>query len=153
VIVAMPIYSMDEDKKNKGKPPQKESLGAAIRRVNAKRVVLDSVTLFKYLYDDDIARRINILNFIKQVKDAKCTTLMIAEQHESSDDITYLDEHFLADALLLLFWSKHKDKHERCFRVVKVRGTKINPDVRPLEISENGLTVFPNQVPLSLSRD
>jgi len=151
VIVAMPIYG-DLDKKKKDKHSG-QSLGDAIKKVDAKRVVLDSITLFKYLYDEDIARRVNLLNFIKQVKDANCTTVMIAEQHESNEQITYLDEHFLADALVLLFWSKHKDKNERCFRVVKVRGTKINPDVRPMEITENGIVVYPNQVPLSLSGD
>jgi circadian clock protein KaiC len=149
VIVTMPIYGDGDKKKKNGRGG--ESLGDAIKKVNAKRVVLDSVTLFKYLYDDDIARRVNLLNFIKQVKDAGCTTVLVAEQHESTGEITYLDEHFLADALILLFWSKRKDKNERCFKVVKVRGTKINPDVRPMEISENGITVFPSQVPLSMS--
>jgi len=146
-IVAQPIYG-DDDKKERKNP---ETLGEAIERIKAKRIVLDSVTLFKYLFKDDISRRINLLNFIKQVKDANCTTLMVAEQHESNDQITYLDEHFLADGLMLLFWSKHKEKNERVFRVVKIRGNKINPDVRPMEISDKGLTIYPTQVPLSLA--
>ncbi|MFH0859884.1 MAG: ATPase domain-containing protein [Candidatus Altiarchaeota archaeon] len=148
-IVAQPIYS---EEKGKGKDAQKrETLASAIKRVGAKRVVLDSVTLFKYLFQDEISRRVNLLNFIKQVKDADCTTLLVAEQHESSFDITYLDEHFLADGLILLFWSRHRDKHERCFRVVKMRGTKISSDIRPMKITDNGIIVYPTQVPLSLS--
>ncbi len=148
-IVAQPIYGEEEQKKEKDGAG--ETLGEAIERIGAKRIVLDSVTLFKYLFKDDISRRVNLLNFIKQVKDAGCTTVMVAEQHESNDDITYLDEHFLADGLILLFWSKHKEKNERCFRVVKMRGQKINPDIRPMEISEKGITVYPTQVPLSLA--
>ena len=146
-IVAQPIYGTD----NKNEYNSGETLGEAISRISAKRIVLDSVTLFKYLFKDDMSRRVNLLNFIKQVKDAKCTTLMVAEQHESSSDITYLDEHFLADGMMLLFWSRHKEKHERCFRVVKLRGNKINPDIRPMEITNEGIVVYPTQVPLTLS--
>ena len=149
-LVAQPIYGGQEPKKGK-EYTSGETLGEAIQRIKAKRIVLDSVTLFKYLFKDDISRRVNLLNFIKQVKDAGCTTMMVAEQHESTSDITYLDEHFLADGLILLFWSRHKEKNERCFRVVKIRGQKINPDIRPMDISEKGVVVYPTQVPLSLA--
>jgi KaiC/GvpD/RAD55 family RecA-like ATPase len=149
-IVAQPIYGATDIKKGK-EYSAGETLGEAIHRINAKRIVLDSVTLFKYLFKDDISRRVNLLNFIKQVKDAGCTTLMVAEQHESSSDITYLDEHFLADGLIMLFWSRHKEKNERCFRVVKLRGQKINPDIRPMEITDKGVVIYPTQVPLSLA--
>jgi len=147
-IVARPIYGVDGKSKEY---TSGETLGEAIERIGAKRIVLDSVTLFKYLFKDDMSRRVNLLNFIKQVKDAGCTTLMVAEQHESTSDITYLDEHFLADGMMLLFWSRHKEKNERCFRVVKLRGVKINPDIRPMEITNNGIVVYPTQVPLSLT--
>ncbi len=147
-IVAQPIYGVDGKTKEYSSG---ETLGEAIERINAKRIVLDSVTLFKYLFKDDMSRRVNLLNFIKQVKDAGCTTLMVAEQHESTANITYLDEHFLADGMMLLFWSRHKEKNERCFRVVKMRGVKINPDIRPMEISNTGVVVYPTQVPLSLT--
>jgi KaiC/GvpD/RAD55 family RecA-like ATPase len=149
-IVAQPIFGGQESKRYNEYTPG-ESLGDAVKRINAKRIVLDSVTLFKYLFKDDVSRRVNLLNFIKQVKEAGCTTLMVAEQHESTSDITYLDEHFLADGLILLFWSRHKEKNERCFRVVKLRGQKINPDIRPMEISDHGIVVYPTQVPLSLA--
>jgi KaiC/GvpD/RAD55 family RecA-like ATPase len=154
-IVAQPIYGGEEpqkkDKGGKSGYQGGETLGEAIARIKAKRIVLDSVTLFKYLFKDDISRRVNLLNFIKQVKDAGCTTMMVAEQHESTSDITYLDEHFLADGLILLFWSRQKEKHERCFRVVKLRGCRINPDIRPMDITDTGVVVYPTQVPLSLS--
>lgn len=150
-IVAQPIYGPDEKKGGSKPKDAPETLGEAIVRVKAKRIVLDSVTLFKYLFKDETSRRINLLNFIKQVKDAGCTTVMVAEQHESSGEVTYLDEHFLADGLILLFWSRHKEKNERCFRVIKLRGSRINADIRPLDISDKGITVYPTQVPLSLA--
>ncbi|VVB54356.1 DNA repair and recombination protein RadB [uncultured archaeon] len=151
-IVAQPIYGDDKEMKRGGKD-RKDTLSETIKRIGAKRVVLDSVTLFKYLFNDDIARRINLLNFIKQVKDSGCTTVMVAEQHESSPNITYLDEHFLADGLLLLFWSRHREKAERCFVAVKMRGCEINSDMRPMKITNKGVIVYPTQVPLTLASD
>jgi len=146
-IVAQPIYGDDKKKPKSGK---KETLAETIKRLNAKRVVLDSVTLFKYLFPDDTSRRVNLLNFVRMVKDLGCTTVMVAEQHESTPSIMYSDEHFLADGLVIMFWLQHKEKHERCFRVVKMRGSPINPDVRPMDITDKGVVVYPTQVPLSL---
>jgi len=152
-IVAQPIYSDEKaekeaEKKRAGKKP--ETLVETIQRMNAKRVVLDSVTLFKYLFKDDMSRRVNILNFVNMVKRLGCTTLMVAEQHESTPNIMYADEHFLADGLIVLFWLQHKERTERCIRVVKIRGSKITSDIRPMEINEKGIVVYPTQVPLSL---
>lgn len=150
-IVTQTIYG--GLKKEQTKQESSETLNQAIERIKAKRIVLDSATLFKYLFPNDVSRRINLLNFIDQVKSMGCTTVMIAEQHESSMDINYLDEHFLADGLFLLFWSRHRDRHERCFRVVKMRGTEIMPDIRPFKITSKGIIVYPTQIPLSLSED
>jgi len=150
-IVTQTIYG--GLKKEHSQQESQETLNQAIERIKAKRIVLDSATLFKYLFPNDVSRRINLLNFIDQVKSLGCTTVMIAEQHESSMEINYLDEHFLSDGLFLLFWSRHRDRHERCFRVVKMRGTEIMPDIRPFKITSKGIIVYPSQIPLSLSED
>ena len=149
VIVSQPMIDTGYDEKKKQQPS--ETLGDTIKRIGAKRIVLDSITLFKYLFKDEMSRRVNILSFIRQVKLSGCTSIAVAEQHEPSPDITYLDEHFLADGLIVLFWSRHREKNERCFRVVKIRGSPINPDIRPMEITDKGIIVSPTQVPLSLS--
>jgi len=155
-IVAQPIYVDEEKEKKKEKEralkgeSRKETLVDTIKRINAKRIVLDSVTLFKYLFKDEMSRRINLLNFINMVKDMGCTTLLVAEQHESTPNIMYSDEHFLADGLIVMFWLPHKDRQERCFRVIKMRGSPVNPNTRPMDIIDNGIVVYPTQVPLSL---
>lgn len=130
---------------------EQDNLGKVVEEMKAKRIALDSVTLFKYMYRDETSRRVNLLNFMNDVKDHGCTSLLIAEQNNPRHRLEYSDEHFLSDGLFMLFWSAHKEKQERCFQVVKLRGSKINPDVRPMDITEDGVIVYPNQVPLSLS--
>ncbi|HHQ45495.1 MAG TPA: ATPase, partial [Candidatus Altiarchaeales archaeon] len=62
-------------------------------------------------------------------------------------------EHLMSDGIISLFWSQKREKMERCFRIVKMRGCQINPDVRPMDITEKGVIVYPTQVPLSLAED
>lgn len=151
-IISQLIYGEDEMSRW-NRTLSVETLADSIKRVNAKRIVLDSITLFKYLFPDEISRRANILNFIRQVKNTGCTTIMVSEQHHTKAEGTYLDEHFIADGAILLFWSRHREKNERCFQVLKSRGTKINPDIRPMEITSRGVVVYPTQVPLSISEE
>lgn len=156
-IVAQPIYGEEEEegegkkKKQKEKEEKRETLLETIQRLKAKRVVLDSVTLFKYLFKDDMSRRVNLLNFINMVKKMGCTTVMVAEQHESTPNIMYSDEHFLADGLIVMFWLQYKERQERCIRVVKLRGSQITSDIRPMDITPEGIVVYPTQVPLSFA--
>jgi circadian clock protein KaiC len=130
-----------------------QTIGDAIRNVGAKRFVLDSLTLFRYLFKDDISQRVNLLNFITEIKKAGCTSLLTAEQRGVGQDIMYSDEHFLSDGLIQLFWSRHRERNERCFRVVKMRGSRINSDIRPMDITDKGVVVYPTQVPLSLAEE
>ncbi|MBD3262281.1 MAG: hypothetical protein GF334_11565 [Candidatus Altiarchaeales archaeon] len=128
-----------------------ETLKEVVKEIGAKRIGLDSLTLFQYLFRDKDSRRLNILNFVQQVKDSGCTTMIVSEQHGTISNMQYADEHFIADGYIELFWNRYREKNERCFRVVKMRGCKINPDVRPMEINREGVVVYPTQVPLSLA--
>jgi len=62
----------------------------------------------------------------------------------------FQQEHFLADGLIILFWSKYKANTERCIWIVKIRGAKINSDIRPFKITNDGITIFPREVPFTL---
>ncbi len=124
-----------------------------INKINAKRVVLDSLTLFNYLFKEETARRLHILRFLEIMKKSRCTTIMTAEQQGNLLDIQYHAEHFLSDGLMMLFWSRYKANNERCVWVVKIRGNKINSDIRPVKITNEGVVVYPKEVPFTLVKD
>lgn len=121
-----------------------------MKDIGAKRVVLDSITLFNYLFKDDTSRRLHMLRFLELMKKDKCTVLMTAELPESFAHMKFKQEHFLADGLLVLFWSRYKANTERCIWVVKVRGSKISSDIRPFKITAEGVVVYPREVPFTL---
>lgn len=124
-----------------------------INRINAKRVVLDSLTLFNYLFKEETARRLHILRFLEIMKRNKCTTIITTEQHGNMLNLQYGAEHFLSDGLMMLFWSRYKANNERCIWVVKIRGNKINSDIRPLKITSEGVVVYPREVPFTLVKE
>lgn len=125
------------------------TLRKAIKDVGAKRIVLDSITLFKYLFKDENERRPNILKFIKKLKKTGCTTVMIGEEQSPFKRIDYDAEHFLADGVMMLFWLRHKGNYDRAFRIVKMRGIEINTSIKPMKITSEGVIVYNMQEPVS----
>lgn len=124
-----------------------------IKRINANRIVLDSLTLFNYLFKEETARRLHILRFLEIMKKNNCTTILTAEQQGNLLDVQYGAEHFLSDGLMMLFWSRYKANNERCIWVVKIRGNKINSDIRPVKITGEGVVVYPKEVPFTLVKE
>ena len=121
-----------------------------MKDIDAKRVVLDSVTLFSYLFKDETSRRLHLLRFLELMKKDNCTVLMTSELSESFLQMKFQQEHFLSDGLVILFWSRYKANTERCIWVVKIRGSKINSDIRPVKITSEGVVVYPREVPFTL---
>lgn len=123
-----------------------------IRDIQANRLVLDSVTLFNYLFKEESSRRLHMLRFLELMKKTRCTTLMTAEQHGEFSKLQYGAEHFLSDGLMMLFWSRYRANNERCIWIVKLRGAKINSDIRPMKITSEGVSVYPKEVPFTLMK-
>ncbi len=121
-----------------------------IKETQASRMVLDSVTLFNYLFKEEASRRLHMLRFLEMMRKNNCTTIMTAELPESFPKLKYGSEHFLSDGLVIMFWSRYRATNERCIWVVKIRGTKIISDIRPLTITSGGVSVSPKEVPFTL---
>jgi len=124
-----------------------------IKETHASRMVLDSVTLFNYLFKEESARRIHMLRFLEMMRKNKCTTMMTAELSQSFLKLRYGAEHFLSDGLIIMFWSRYRATNERCIWVVKVRGTKIVSDIRPVTITSEGISISPKEVPFTLLKE
>lgn len=91
-----------------------------------------------------------MLRFLEMMRKNNCTTMMTAELPESFPVVKYEAEHFLADGLIIMFWSRYRANNERCIWVVKIRGSKINSDIRPVSIAGGGVSISPKEVPFTL---
>lgn len=123
-----------------------------IAQKKIKRVAMDSLTLFEFVYGDSVNEfRKGIVSFIKQMKEAGVTLIVTSERNSSEvDGLKFKPEDFLFDGLIVLSMIRKGSSFERVIHVNKMRGQEHLIDVFPLKIGIGGIRVFPEQIPFSL---
>ena len=126
-----------------------------IERRKVKRMALDSLTFFEYLYPpqkfDRIEFRRQVLTFTQSMKKMGITILATAEKSVTDlDRLEYQMMDFLFDTLVILTRIRKGSYFERCLSVIKAKGQEHSLDIFPTTIEKGGLKVLPDQVPFSL---
>jgi KaiC/GvpD/RAD55 family RecA-like ATPase len=112
-----------------------------------KRLAVDSVTLFDFLYRDDVSKKMNMMKFVDLMKKHNCTVLMTLKQGEDFPILKYNEWHFLADGLVVMFWNRNRAENERCIWTVKLRGRSIDTNIRPMKVTDKGVVIYTNDIP------
>jgi KaiC/GvpD/RAD55 family RecA-like ATPase len=118
----------------------------AINSVNAKRVVVDSLTSIEMMIEGDFEKRQSILKLINWLRRSKCTSLMIAETEQ--DPSIYKRAgvlESLVDGVIVLYNLRRGKSRIRALEVLKMRGTNHMMNLVPY-IIERGITLQPHQV-------
>lgn len=123
-----------------------------IKKKKIKRVVLDSLTLFEYVYSkNELEFRRGVLDFILKMKKSGATLLATAEKSTTNLDVLeYRPQDFLFEGLIILTRIRRNSSFERCIHVAKMRGQDHLIDIFPIKIEKGGVQVFPEQIPFSL---
>jgi len=126
-----------------------------IKTKNIKRVILDGLTLFEYLYSDNINEyRRGILRFLSQVKQTNATLLATSERSNLDfNNISYKPEDFLFNGLIFLAAVRKGYSFERVLTVVKMRGQKHSINLYPFSIGHGGIKIHTKQIPFSLEKE
>jgi len=97
----------------------------AVKTVNAKRVVLDSLTqLFDHFIGDPKILRRELFRISTALKKAGLTVLMTAERNSEYGEITrHRLEEFVADNVVILRNLLYREKRRRTIEVLKMRGS------------------------------
>jgi KaiC/GvpD/RAD55 family RecA-like ATPase len=132
-------------------PGSLEGLMEMLSRTDAKRMVLDSMNLFKYYFPQEPDRRRYLLKFIRILKKRGITSLMVSEIMEVFPHMALTDEMYMSDGNISLFLSRQGNNVERCFWVTKMRRQPFSMKIVPMSIGKGGIEVFPDAVPYSLS--
>lgn len=116
-----------------------------IEVIKAKRLVIDSLTAFTLLYENDIQKRKSVLHLFDAIYKWNVTAVLTGE-HESD-----IDKHrsnimeFEVDSVLLLYNLRKGDIRERSLEVFKMRGSKHANKIFPMKIDDNGICIFPDE--------
>lgn len=121
-----------------------------IKKRKIERVVLDSLTLFEYVYGESVNEfRKGVISFIKEMKEAGIT-LVVTSERQALDGMKFRPEDYLFDGLVILSMVRQGSTFERVIHVSKMRGQDHLIDVFPFQIGKGGIKVFPKQIPFSL---
>lgn len=106
-----------------------------------KDVVGENVVFSPPVIGDYIVKRF-IYDFIDSLRELNCTTLLITEAANGGEFLTRdtLSE-FVCDGVVLISFESMGGNYSRSLTVRKMRQTKNNEDVHPVEISPKGVII------------
>ncbi len=120
-----------------------EMLENSIRKMKAKRVVIDSISaLGLYVRDVPEIRKI-IFGLGSMLHRLGCTTLMISEVLSEQKDLSRFGvEEFVADGVIVLYYMRAKSQYTRSITVWKMRGSDHSQKLHPYKITHEGIVVY-----------
>jgi circadian clock protein KaiC len=117
-------------------------LGYAIDRVQAKRVVLDTIeTLFGGLSDSGVLRA-ELRRLFRWLKDKGVTAVITGERGDGTLTRHGLEE-YVSDCVILLDHRVSEQLATRRLRIVKYRGTAHGTNEYPFLVDRDGIKVVP----------
>jgi len=104
-------------------------------------VVGENIVFSPPIIGDYIVKRF-VYDFIEKLREMNSTNLLISEASQNGEYITRdtLSE-FVCDGIVLLKLEPLGGEYSRTLAVMKMRATKNNGDIHPLEINQKGLDV------------
>jgi circadian clock protein KaiC len=122
----------------------KGSLGIEeqIKMMDAKRIVLDSISAFALAYDSDVKQRNSIQKLFEKMKSWNLTTLLIAE---TMSDNARLGLPYLVDGWVKLYYKKVAYERVRTIEVLKMRGTRHRATETVYRIEDHGINLYPDE--------
>lgn len=121
-----------------------DNIHQEVMKVDAKRIVFDSIASLGLPYSDPVALRRDVLRIGAMLRELGCTTLLLTEMLEGEAKITrYGIEQFVSHGVIAL----HVTPTYRAIQVVKMRGTNHDMGIHRLRIGEKGIVVMPGERP------
>jgi len=118
----------------------------SVEKHGAKRIVVDSSTVFGYFFENLYQTRRGLLELDKLIKKLKCTAILTNELEEGKPGISSFGiEEFTADGIILMDYAKTGSRYVRTITVRKMRGVKHSNKVHQCEITDDGVIVHPNR--------
>lgn len=118
---------------------------SSIKRIGAKRVVIDSLTILAMQYNDQFYMRQGLQGMVQALENFGVTSLILSEYSES-DEIPL--EWFVTSGIIQLRHTRKEDSMERTIQVTKMRGTKHSEQIHLIELDSEGLHLLhPRLVP------
>jgi KaiC/GvpD/RAD55 family RecA-like ATPase len=132
-------FARDKDMFDEKLEEQLSEIEKEVKEMNAKRLVVDSTTVFGAYLDPSLLRTV-LFRFCDRLKTFGCTTMMTSETQVNKNVFSAFGvEEFVVDGVLSLYFSPPN----RSLFVRKMRGTTHDKNPHPLEITPRGIVINP----------
>jgi KaiC/GvpD/RAD55 family RecA-like ATPase len=115
----------------------------AIEKLNAKRLVFDSISSFTLLFKNMLLKKEATLQLFELLRKWKCTSLLTGEYEPHIKEHYSTELEFEVDGIIILYNVRKEDIRERAIEILKMRGTKHSNKIFPFEITKKGIIVDP----------
>jgi circadian clock protein KaiC len=121
----------------------------AVKSIDAKRVVIDSVSALFSRYEDAAIIRRELFRIGAKLKEWGITAIITAERPLENGPIARFGiEEFVSDNVVLLHNRfTRKGDREKTVEIIKFRGSTHNIDEAPLIVGDTGMEIFPQPKP------
>jgi len=119
------------------------SIESIILKEKTQRIVIDSITSFALLFEDELSKREAALSLFAMIHAWKATALLTVEEEPSISGKVSSSKtlEFESDSLIAMYFFRKKTKRERYIEVLKMRGTKHSKEVFPFSLETNGVVI------------
>lgn len=114
-----------------------------VTQIDAKRIVIDSVTIMEQITTDQQELRQIYNSLINGLKRLGLTTILMSEMPLLFGSTSSLDSSigFVVDNILILRYVEIESELETALTILKARGSKHAKDIRKYEITRKGISI------------
>jgi circadian clock protein KaiC len=119
-----------------------ENVSISKEMAQAKRIVIDSVSMFELYVQEPYKIRKNLFSVLQKLRDMGKTVLVVAEIPEESKNLSRTGViEFMVDSVMVLQFMGIA-KYKRSLAIRKMRFTDHSSDIHPFVIGPNGIKIM-----------
>ena len=118
-------------------------LDDAIKRIGARRVVLDTIEALFGMFNSQVIVRAELVRLFRWLKDRAITAVVTSERGENDAPTRYGIEQYVSDCVIALDHRTQNEISTRRLQVVKYRGSAHGTSQYPFLITDRGFEVPP----------
>lgn len=121
-----------------------EEGGGAIENIIYKnkiaRVVIDSITSFELLFDNELEKREAAFELFNMIRKWNCTAVVTFEANiRASDKPDTRTMEFEADSIIAFYFMRAQKERKRYLEILKMRGTQHSTKIFSFEMTKKGI--------------
>ena len=113
------------------------TIESMVIKYNISRLVIDSITSFSLMFEDELSKRQAILGLFDIIRKWDVTSLLTVQSSPAArKDRGVSPSEFEADSITLLYYVEIKSERERFIEVLKMRGVNHSRDMHSFTIKK-----------------